>query len=170
MRPGLRGGAWRRAALVASLVVTAACGTAELPEGPSGEFEDDRTATIAASERAFALWQGQGLERYRFRWQRTCFCPVDLIAPALVTVRDGVVASAVLVEDGSTVPVGDLDRYQTIDDTFGAIFDAIRENAYLIRVRYHPEQGYPETLYVDQDTRIADEEYGLEIGEVTPLP
>jgi len=170
MRSGLVTGACSRAALVALVGLAAACGTAEPPEGPTPEFEDDRPATIAATERAFSTWRGQGLERYRFRWQRTCFCPVELISPAIVTVRGGVVVAAELEEGGSAVPAGDLGRYQTIDDVFGAVFDAIQENAYLIRVRYHPERGYPETLYVDRDLRIADEEFGLEIGEVTPLP
>jgi hypothetical protein len=170
MRSGIaRGGFWRGALLAVAGLATA-CGTAEPPEGPTPEFEDDRPATIAATEQAFSTWRAQGLERYRFRWQRTCFCPVELISPAIVTVRDGVVVAAELEEDGSAVPAGDLGRYQTIDDVFGAVFDAIRGNAYLIRVRYHPQQGYPETLYVDRDLRIADEEFGLEIGVVTPLP
>jgi Family of unknown function (DUF6174) len=170
MRSAIAGVAWSRGALLAMVGLATACGTAELPEGPAAEFDDDRPATIAATERAFSTWRSQGLEGYRFRWQRTCFCPVELIAPAVVTVRDGVVVAAELEDDGSAVPAEDLGRYETIDDVFAALFDAIRGSAYLIRVRYHPDRGYPETLYVDQDLRIADEEYGLEISGVAPLP
>jgi len=149
-----------RVALVALAALAAGCGTAEAPGAPSAAFEDDRGATRAATERAFSRWRSQGLERYRFRWQRTCFCTADLIAPAVVTVRDGVVVSAELAADGAPVAAADLERFETIDGVFGAILEAIREQAYLIRVRYHPERGYPELLFVDQDVRIAD---------VTPL-
>ena len=54
------------------------------------------------------------------------------------------------------------------------IFDrlqrAIDAEAVLMVVRYHPDQGHPESIYVDLDERIADEEWGTTIAEPPSPP
>jgi hypothetical protein len=56
----------------------------------------------------------------------------------------------------------------TIDRLFERIADAIAQDAYEIRVTWHPTLGYPTTCYIDLEQFLADEESGWTIESFTP--
>ncbi|MBT5773744.1 MAG: hypothetical protein HOH95_05130, partial [Dehalococcoidia bacterium] len=56
---------------------------------------------------------------------------------------------------------------QTIDGLFNLIEEAIDQRAAAINVTYHPTLGYPLDAYIDYDLRIADEELGFTIHQLT---
>jgi hypothetical protein len=79
---------------------------------------------------------------------------------------DGVVVSAVYVEDGSPAEVG----FPTVDGLFDVLEEAVRRDAHRVDVTWDPETGVPVDLYVDYDENVADEETGYRVTEIpTPL-
>ena len=50
------------------------------------------------------------------------------------------------------------DRYDTVDELFALLEEAVVSGAVQIDVDFDPVWGYPVSLYIGQDRRIADEE------------
>ena len=102
-------------------------------------------------------WQQQANKHYIYTVQRSCFCPPEARKPMRVRVKEGAIVQVMLVPENITKPV----TYQgarSVDSLFGLIEKAIRTNAASIKVTYDAQYGYPTTITIDQDERMADEE------------
>jgi Family of unknown function (DUF6174) len=153
------------AALVPAAASLVACGGPTTPiDGPTA---DDRAATRAAFDSARRRWDAVGIESYRYRYRRLCFCAPPVTEPVRITVRAGSVAEVVFA--GSGEPAASLSDYPTIDGIFALIGEALETEAYEVRVEYDPALGYPVSVYVDRNPMIADEEQRIEAGELEPL-
>ena len=94
-------------------------------------------------------------------------------------VRNDTVDAAFAVKDGTPAP-DDMLWLPTLDNLFDQIQSAIDRSATSISVRYNLTYGYPLSINIDYDEKIADEELyvtasGLEIlateaEDVDPLP
>jgi hypothetical protein len=51
---------------------------------------------------------------------------------------------------------------------FALIADAQVKGADEVRVEYHTELRYPTTVFIDQSTRLADEERWFEMSDLQP--
>ena len=123
--------------------------------GPAAERSPELDA---ARER----WMAAGLDAYAFTLRRSCFCPSpDYTGPFEVTVRGGAIDTVRL--DGATV---DDERGMTVDDLFDLLEDAYERGAVRVDADFDAELGYPTSLYVDYDQRIADEEIGYFVSEL----
>ncbi len=69
--------------------------------------------------------------------------------------------------DVNLTSVLDLSLHETVEGLFDLIADAIARRAYSIQAAYHPDLGYPESVYIDYDERQADEERGFNITMLT---
>jgi hypothetical protein len=78
-------------------------------------------------------------------------------------VRSSVVVSAQRLDGGPTDPA----QYLSVERLFGVIDEAIREDAARIRVVYDARLGFPADVYIDWDERLADEEFGYEVRDLT---
>jgi hypothetical protein len=94
---------------------------------------------------------------------------VELFRPARITVRDGAVESATYVDDGQPVAASVLPTYQTIDELFEMIADAVARKAVTVDVTYDPDLHYPTHGYIDISEMIADEEQGFTASDLEPL-
>jgi Family of unknown function (DUF6174) len=103
-------------------------------------------------------WAAQKLRSYKFTIQRSCFCPDEYTRAVTITVRDGVPTDA----------PPHLAAYSTVDKVLDTVTEAHASKADRLEVEFTPE-GWPRTVYVDQSARIADEEYGLTLTDVTAL-
>jgi hypothetical protein len=56
-----------------------------------------------------------------------------------------------------------------IEKLFDSIQSAIDQGAYFIKVLYHPTMGFPESIYIDYDAQIQDEEWSF-LMEDAPQP
>ena len=162
----LRGAARGRAALVltavcvASLAGLASCNPGDTP----AQSELDRNEE---------LWRSQKITSYAFELERQCFCPEDVRGPVDIIVRDGKPASITYVSTGkpATELFGTLD---TIDELFSLIRDAYEgrnffdQKAENVQVTYHPDLGYPLTVFIDVSQTIADEEQGYTVKALAP--
>ena len=127
-------------------------GVAEgLPPGPNG------------LDAARALWEEAGLDGYTMTVSRSCFCPPEYRGPFAVTVEDGETTGALY--DGRPAEVGDP---PTVEALFALLAEAYARGAARVDVTYDPALGYPTSLYIDRDERIADEEVGYEVTDLIP--
>ena len=142
--------------LLAVMVLSSSCGTTANSE----------------LERNEKLWQSQNLTSYDFTLERQCFCPEDWRGPVDITVRNGKVTSVTYVSNGQTATAEKFGDVDTIDELFGVIRDAYEgkntfdQKAETVNVTYHPEMGYPLTIYIDVSQMMADEEQGYTIEEL----
>ena len=147
--------------LVAALV--AACGGDDdstptptaTPIDPNA-LADPQDALDAARD----LWDQHGGDDYdmTFNWQ--CFCIVDFVQRVDLEVRGDAVEGGVVTDSGDAVSSDMLAEYQTVEELLDFIQDAIDQDAAEIRVTYAAE-GYPDEVWIDYDTQIADEERGF---------
>ena len=115
------------------------------------------------------LWKSQNITSYDFTLTRSCFCPEDWRGPVNIQVRNGTVTSTKYVSNGQTATSEKFGDVDTIEELFAVIRDAYEgkntfdQKAETVEVTYHPQMGYPLTIFIDVSTQIADEEQGYTI-------
>ncbi len=119
--------------------------------------EKDLDQPMEALAKARERWKASALTDYQYvYWNSGSIGLVE----ELVVVRDGKTTESYVVQE----PFPDFGtQTRTVDDVFAAIESAWDGGAAAIQVRYHPTLGFPESTYIDYDTRIADEEWSHEI-------
>ncbi|HEX2203492.1 MAG TPA: DUF6174 domain-containing protein [Longimicrobium sp.] len=122
----------RLTALLLSLS-TAACARTAVPAN------EPAPAQSGAVAQARARWAGQGIDDYRYTFERMCFCLGR--GPVRVEVRDGRVVSVTNPENGQPAP--DVQPYiETVATLFDKLAEAERDGS-LGEVAYDPTLGYP---------------------------
>ena len=130
--------------------------TASAPGSP-------QAALLQAQER----WEHSGVADYAYTGAWVCFCPEVYLADTQVTVSGGSVTAVGPADPGiGTIPAPE--RFVPIDDLFTLIQDAITNDAARIEVSYNETYGYPTSLFIDHDERMADEETSFAISSFTP--
>jgi hypothetical protein len=120
-------------------------------------------------EAARTRWMTVGPDAYVYAVQRQCFCGLDYIGPARLTVEDGVVVESVYVDSGLPVPDGY--DFPTVDGLLEILRSAYEREAHEVTVTYDPVSGVPVQAWIDYEEMVADEELGwLVTEEVTPVP
>lgn len=96
---------------------------------------------------------------YNYTYQRACECPDDATLPKFVQIVEGLIVAV----NGS--PIVAIERTNAAADTpptFDGLMDAVQnginQNAFFVNVQYDPNYGYPTSIYIDYDEKIADEE------------
>ena len=163
MIPHRGGMPFRAAAALGSALLAIACGDSK-GQGPDDQPEVQRVMAENHDD-----WEALGISDYAFTFTRSCFCPVDLFRPAEVVVRGGLIESVTYIDDGQPVDEGILPSYQTIDELFEMIADAIEQGAVTLDVTYDPDLHYPTSAYIDISEQIADEEQGFAASELVRL-
>ena len=87
----------------------------------------------------------------------------------MVRVQGDVIMNVETRAEG-TVPLPDVQKYiPTIDKLFDEIQNGIELNAAEIRVTYNEILGYPESVYIDYNAGIADEEFSAQVDYFAPV-
>jgi phosphopantetheinyl transferase len=127
----------------------------------------DGTGPDRELERAEARWNAQGMERYTYVFDQSCFC--GFTGPVQLTVHDGDVVAAVSLPDSSDPDTPqDPTWFPTIAELFDRLRSAARADAVVFLVTYDADLGFPATASVDVSRQIADEEYAFEVRDVLP--
>jgi hypothetical protein len=143
---------------VLSLALTAACGGPSEPSSHAellGQNRDRFRASVGTS--------------YVYDYRNGCFCVVDTTRQVRVSVRDGERFAVVDVESGVSVPPERWSDYLTVEEIFDAIQRAYDEGAASVRVDYDDALGYPRDAFIDFDERLADEERGYLVENLSPM-
>jgi hypothetical protein len=129
-----------------------------LPPGPPVEPKHAKTdhAVLAVTlEENKPKWRANGSENYHFNFQRSCFCLRDFTREAVVEVAQRAIFAATYADDGAAVDADLNDSYDTVDELFALLEEAVVSGAVQIDAEFDPILGYPVSLYIDQDRRIA---------------
>ena len=103
-----------------------------------------------------ALWQNSNLSTYTYTYKRVCFCPPE--EDILVTVTNGQVSAASYSPSGIALPLERVNQFMSVEELFQVIQKAITDQVAKLDVTYNSASGYPESIYIDIDERMADEE------------
>lgn len=159
-----------QATVLAALGIAWLAACADSPTEPSGD--DDPEASVSRQEldenrRRFEQSVGS---TYAYDYQNVCFCGPDTRENVRITVRDGARVSVTSVDDGAPIPTARWPGFLTVDEIFDDIARALDTGAAAVRVTFDPTLGYPRDVYIDVDERIADEERGYAVRELTATP
>jgi hypothetical protein len=121
---------------------------------------------LARTRAAETLWLTGRPDPYRMVLQRVCFCTLEGRGPVeMVVAREGpapspleTVLSSIYRADGRPVPPMWPPLFPTVGGLFGAIRQGAATGADTVVAQFHPQQGYPTRVYIDQSRMIADEE------------
>ncbi|MET0399027.1 MAG: DUF6174 domain-containing protein [Longimicrobiaceae bacterium] len=127
------------------------------PFGPSSPADDLRAAR--------AEWARQGITSYRYTVHRSCECLPEATAPARVEVRDGRTVSVVAATSVRQVRPEAFEQYDTVEELFAVIEEALARDPYRFSASYDERLGYPLGYSVDFDREHVDDEGGLAITE-----
>jgi len=106
-----------------------------------------------------------GFALYDFQLERSAFTVPEFLRPIVTTVNGDGTASSRFADDGQAVPVDYPFANQSINDVFNIIEEAINNGAHDVNVTYDEQFGYPTSVSIDYDERIADEELFLNISQ-----
>jgi hypothetical protein len=137
---------------------------------PKPEPGPDHAALALTLTENRVRWDESGSASYQFNFQRSCFCLRDYTREAVVQVEEGAIVAATYADDDTAVDADLNDRYDTIDELFALLEEAIATGAVQIDVEFDAALGYPTRLYIDRDRRIADEEQWIEASAVVLSP
>lgn len=149
----------KRTALAAlPLVLLAACGSESV--GSAGDPAATPTPTAKPTVGTYPAFPH---DDYVFTVEVGCFCPVR--GPIRITVTDGVATDATWVRhkgnEGQHVP----DYWSSL--TLATVIDAANDtDAARVDVKWPVDQDYPNSVWVDRDERMVDEEIGYTISNV----
>jgi hypothetical protein len=117
---------------------------------------DDDSFQRQNLQQARTKWDSRNVASYSYVLELQCFCaPASELKPVLVTVNNGAVASLQYWDETPSkrtpAPASIFGAYDTVEDLFALVDDAIDRDADVLRVGYNPEYGFPEAVSVDYE-------------------
>lgn len=144
----------RSLALGLALAIISAC---------SSPFSPEEARTLHASR---AQWAGRSFPDYTFTAQRECFCSAEDLGPVRITVRQGVITDATLLDTGQSVPAS---NWFTIDQLFQLIPTFGEEDEVDdVVVAYDATLGYPASVEVRFPEEVLDAGIRYTVTDVGP--
>jgi hypothetical protein len=126
--------------------------------------------------RARALWGREGGSSYTFTLELQCYCaPGTSLAPVIVTVQNGQPVSRTYKKAKPTDPTVPATAevfgpYDTVDELFEVIEDAIDRDANVLQVGYNDQRGFPEIINVDLQGGATNDQRILFVTDLTLTP
>jgi len=136
------------------------------PSEPSGPDTDDLARELARNQLTFQTRIGGS---YRITVQNNCFCPLEVLRPVRLTVRNGAITEAVRRSDNTALPPAEWRAYRTVDGVFAEISAGLRRGARRVAVDYDSRDGYPRETLID-DQMAADAFVGFSLSDLEDLP
>ncbi|MEM1175872.1 MAG: DUF6174 domain-containing protein [Pseudomonadota bacterium] len=136
-----------------------------------GEIGATKPPIVAELERQEALWRASEPTYYGYTVDRECYCAADYREPYTVTIDGGLRSfgySRGLQAANPGAPQTPPEPV-TIDDLFQLLHNAATQ-ADTLSVSYDSEFGYPETIRIDWQEALADEEQYFTIRDFRRLP
>ena len=122
---------------------------------------DDLSRAQSQLDRNWDRFERSAPLSYSYTVRVDCECPRDVTRPVTVWVDRGSVEYLLYEDDGRPVPFSYSNSFPSVEQLFDAIQDGIDRRADYIDVEYDPTYGYPTSVYIDYDRRVADEELSL---------
>ena len=104
-------------------------------------------------------WEALGVDPYSFKLQISCFCTEETTRLKAVKIVNNQITSVNETPYNSDKHWG----VMTISQLFDEIENAERDKVFLLRVEYDQDKGFPNSVYIDREEMMADEEMGYTI-------
>jgi len=104
-------------------------------------------------------WEALGVDSYSFTLQISCFCTEETTRLKAVKIVNNQITSVNETPYNSDKHWG----VMTISQLFDEIENAERDKVFLLRVEYDQDKGFPNSVYIDREEMVADEEMGYTI-------
>lgn len=119
-------------------------------------FGDDDSFQRQNLQQARTRWDTKDVASYSYILELQCFCaPASELRPVLVTVNNGTVVSLQYwntnPNNRPAAPASIFGPYDTVEELFALVADAIDRNADVLQVGYNSEYGFPEAVNVDYE-------------------
>jgi hypothetical protein len=119
-------------------------------------FGDDDSFQRQNLQQARTRWDTKDVASYSYILELQCFCaPASELRPVLVTVNNGAVVSLQYWNENPSnrpaAPASIFGPYDTVEELFALVADAIDRNADVLQVGYNSEYGFPEAVNVDYE-------------------
>lgn len=128
----------------------------------SGELNEFKKALDSNQEK----WALRNIKSYQYKLSASCFCLNDIAGKKQVTVVNGAVTEAFLLETSQYLTAEDLTRVKTVEQLFAVIQQAIDTKAYELNVSYNKDYGYPETIIIDRVKNMMDDEITYSVSDL----
>ncbi len=128
---------------------------------------DNNSPLIEALKENRQLWRSQHLQNYEFIYEQQCFCLPPANTPLKVSIKDDKIIKVVNLT--SNQEITDLNFPKTIEQLFDIIDEAIKRHADEILVTYDSSLGYPNTVAIDYQKILADEEVSYTVKNLIKL-
>ncbi len=116
------------------------------------------------------LWQARNIYSYQFDFSWICFCGSPFIDNVRVFVKNNSLDSLYNITLDRPVDRAYYSNYKTIDELFTFIDSSKALEPAWFRETYDSQWGYPNKVFFDYQSGIADEELGFEILSFTSYP
>ncbi len=121
-------------------------------------------------ERNLRRWESRGPSKYTFDFHRFgCECPPDFTIPLRITVEDREIQTVVNLRTG-VLSAAETHQAMTVDELFLRIARALEQGAVHLSVVYDDELGYPTSISIDHDRKIADDEISYSVSALQVVP
>jgi hypothetical protein len=103
-------------------------------------------------------WTEAGINSYRYTLTIGCFCPPGLRGPVEIEVIDGRTIDVRFSAGAADVNREYFDRYDTIEDLFAVIEEALAQSPDSAGIGYDNRYGFPHSISFDFEQEVADDE------------
>jgi hypothetical protein len=114
-------------------------------------------------------WASQEISSYRYQLRVNCFCPPEITDPVIVEVRDGATISVSYAATGRPAESRYFEKYDSVDELFLVIDDALGRRAAEISVTYDEKLSLPTRIYIDFVKQAIDDEIAYDVSEFETL-
>lgn len=128
----------------------------------SGELNKLKQALDANQEK----WALRNINSYQYTLSASCFCLNDITGKKQVTVLDGAVTEAFLLQTSQYLTPEELSRVKTVAELFTVVQQAIDTQAYQLSVSYNKDYGHPETIIIDRYKDMMDDEITYYVNDL----
>lgn len=119
---------------------------------------------------AINLWETQELDSYSYDLQISCFCLPEVTRPVSIIVSNGIVQSVTYVDDGTMADPDLFASYSTVDKLFERLEIAQSQNPATFNVTFDEQYGVPQSVSIDLDEMMADEEIYFTVSNFAASP
>jgi len=135
--------------------------------GCDGLFgNDNQEAQREQFNAAFGHWQSLGIDTYSYALELACACaPASQLREVRVTVENGAVASITYEDNDAAAPSAVFGPYDTIEELFSAVEEAISQDPDVLSVVYDPQYGFPSLLQYDPSNSDSGDHLIFVIGD-----
>jgi hypothetical protein len=138
--------------------------------GCDGLLSDGRDGQREQFSTASSRWDAANVPSYSYTLQLACDCGIQSLQNTIVvTVQNGVPVSRVYqnTNPAVTAPENPFGAYDTVEELFAAVEDAIGTEADLLNVVYDPTYGLPVLLQLDPSSSDPDDHLAFQVTGFT---